>query len=339
MKGKLLIPALSLLAAACLLMVAGGLPYGGEPGVLRGGVMLALGVAAAAVCAVATVLGARGRIGRLAGGVACMALAVAGAAAVWEFGCLAAEYAGTGGIMWFGAAGMAALSLVGLLFIAIFGYLGYLAMRENLWTPGMHAAIFLILVGACVDGTLCEQRSLICPVHPTSSPELSVDEQQNLPFRIRVRRVEIERYDASTSYAVLQARNGKFEIIGEAEREGDAVRFGKESWKLNDRKDAEGWVLPGGKGMRLLMRRPRPVREYRVYCHVGDGETNEELLRVNHPLSHDGWKIYLMDCTQEGNAVRLLARRAPGRPGVIGGSVLLVLCAFGWGFSKKGGAA
>ena len=342
MKGKLLTLTVALLAAACLLMVAGGLPYGGEPRVLRGGVMVVIGAVGAVICAVAAGYKAFGHLWRLVAGLLSIMFCVAGAVAAWNFFSKAAEFVRIGGLMVFGAAGMACLGIVGVLFVVIFGYLAVLAMRRGLWTAGMHAAVAIILMGVYVDYALSERRDVVCPVRVTSPSERGAAHPLDLPFRLDVRRVEVERYDTPESYAVMKHKNGQFKLIGEATREGDTLRFGGEIWRLDGRESGVRPLLFGeGEEMRVLVRREAPVREYRAYCVVGEegGATREELLRVNHPVACGGWLIYLMDCTPEGDEVRLLVRRAPGRPWIYVGSILLVFCSFGWSFGRKGGEA
>jgi hypothetical protein len=84
----------------------------------------------------------------------------------------------------------------------------------------------------------------------------------------------------------------------------------------------------------------RVPRLFEAFVEVAHGDARvEHVLRVNHPLSIDGWRIYLMSHSQTPRPyVVLLLRRDPGRLLVLAGIWCLILGVAGlcWGGDTGG---
>ena len=315
-KGPMLRATGMLLGAICVLLLAGGMPGGG---------------------------GSAGHRMRMVMGVIFLFFAVAGIGVMAHCGVESLRWAHMGGGMWFGAVGMGCLAIVGALFSAIFGYLAHLSLRvEKLWVAVAHLSVVLVVVGAFTDA-YAEQRFTL--TRHVGEPSVVHDKMrgESLPFSVEVKDMQVERYEGSDTYTLLEHRNGRWLPVAEAKREGAAIRCGQEEWSM-----AELRALPGGEGrylalpgspMRVLVQQPGPVKEYRAVCRLsaarGESEARECTLRVNDPASWGDWRIYLMSCSADGRQVQLMLRRAPGRPLVFTGLVGVFLCCFAWAFGNK----
>ena len=332
-----------LLGALCVLLLAGGLPWGGIEAVYGGGLMRVLGGLAGGVAVwAAWKLSAGHRLRMLVGRVA-LFFVVSGVGVLlhcWE---KAQHCASLGGGMWFGAVGMGCLAVVGVLFSVIFGYLAHLCLRvEKLWLAVAHLGIVLVVVGAFVD-VCCEQRLAVTRHVGAPSVLQGKSADKLAPFEVEVKDLHVERYASSESYTLLVHRSGRWLPIAVAKREGDSFRCGQEIWPVENLR-----ALPGGEGRylalpgspaRVLVQQPGQVREYRAVCRfsptLGEGEGRDVTLRVNHPASLDHWQIYLMNCSADGRQVQLLLRCAPGRPLVFAGLLGVLLSCFAWAFRDK----
>ncbi len=332
-----------LLGALCVLLLAGGMPWGGVAAVYGGGLMRLLGGMMGVVCGWAAWRLSMGHRLRTLLGVISLFLVVSGVSVFVYCGGESLRWAGMGGGMWFGAVGMGCLATVGVLFSIIFGYLAHLSLRvEKLWLAVAHLSVVLVVAGVFVDA-YAEQRLAL--THCIGEPSVVRNKMRDalVPFLVEVKDMQIERYGSSHTYTLLEHRNGRWLPIAEAKREGGAIRCGQEQWPV-----AELRAFPGGEGrylalpgspMRVLVQQPGPVKEYRAVCRLsaarGDGESREVTLRVNAPASWGEWRIYLMSCSEDGRQVQLLLRRAPGRPLVFAGLVGIFLCCFAWAFGNR----
>lgn len=332
---------LMLLGAGCVLLLAGAFPLAGAPGVYHGGLMAALGVAVAALSTWGAWRLARGSMLRLLGGCICAALAGAGGAGCVVFGAECFSYARLGGAMWFGVVAMGCYALVGLLFLGIFTFLALRLMTRRLWLAALHLSLVLLLAGAYADAVGGAAYPCSCivgaaPVSPRTAPP-------GFPFRLQVLHFEVERYAAAESYTLLEHRQGRWVPLATPRRSGDALVLGDERWPVSSLVRAPGMpqpfrLLPGAPP-RLLLAQPGPVREFRATCRLipQQGAAREEQLRVNAPISCEGWRVYLMHYSEHGGrtVVELLLRRSPGRLPALAGMVALILCSIGWSFTPK----
>lgn len=329
--------ALRVLFALCTLLLAGGLPWGGAEEVYRCGFMQVLGGGIGVMCLCAARRLSRGESARFAAGAVCLFFALAGVGIALKFGGKTYTFARMGGGMWFGAVGTACSALIGLCFIAVFGYLGYLCMRvKKLWVAGMHLCLVVLLIGAFVD-FYCEQRiPLVCAA---DAPD-SFTGDPKLPFSVSVKHLDIIRYNDTDTYILMVHRAGKWHAEARGTRDGSRIRFGDESRQLSELHRINGgnnrfYAIPGYPP-RILVQQMPPVREYRAVCslRIPQGKIEEADIRVNEPAEWEGYKIYLMNCSADGRRVQLPARRAPGDVWVRSGAIGFLLCSCGWFFSR-----
>lgn len=340
---------IAVLAAVCLLLAAGGFPLMGAPAVYKGGMMLILAALAALLALWGGWRLAKGRRAQFVFGLVSVFLATAGLVAVWQFGTQAAAYARIGGAMWFGAAGMASLALVGLLFTAIFGFFMLKLMDNRLWLAGAHWSFCLLAAGAGID--YCGEVS--CPLWLPANGS-AIEEAQaadgtkfSLGFKLQAEDFGIERYDdAPPAYTLYQWTGGKWNPIARPNLQNGRLIHGQESWPANSLQKnpflgSQPYVLLQGEPARLLMQDEPAVRSYHARCRVtssyrGREEAREETLRVNEPISCNGWRIYLMGYRPMGGGalLQLEARRAPGRLPALAGMVGLIICCAFWCWGK-----
>ena len=341
---KLLKATLFLLGAYGLLLLAGGFPLAGAPEVYKSGLMLLLAGGIAFVSLWGAWRLSSGMRRRFAVGLGFLFLTCVGVVAAWKFGGMSLVWARQGGPMWFGAVAMACMALVGLLFCAIYGFFTLRLLTRRLWLAAVHACALLVLGGAWADYVGGEQAQYHCLVGKEAAvPQWNGKLSQQPPFSIRVTQFDVLYY-GEPSYSLFSFENGQPVLLGTPELRGDTLVLGEESWALASAQHVPGMpylVLPG-KPARLLLSHDRPVKEYRAECllTLGTGEHAEErreTLRVNEPISCEGWMIYLMNYSPQadGAKVVLMLRRAPGRIPALLGMVALILCTAGWCFSPN----
>lgn len=323
----------------------------GAPAVYKGGMMLILAALAALLALWGGWRLAKGRRVQYLFGLAAVFFATAGLVALWQFGAQAANCARIGGAMWFGAAGMACLALVGLLFAAIFGYFALKLMDSRLWLAGAHWSFCLLVAGAGID--YCGEVS--CPLWLRADGS-AIEEAQaadgtryGLGFKLQANSFGVERYDdAPPAYTLFQWTGGAWAPIARPSLQDGRLVHGEESWaadslQKNPVLGSQPYLLLPGEPARLLLQDEPAVRSYHAQCRVtttyrGREETRDETLRVNEPISCNGWRIYLMSYRPMGGSalLQLEARRAPGRvPALAGMAGLIICCAFRfWGSPK-----
>lgn len=348
--------ALMVLGSGAVLLLAGAFPLAGAPGVYRGGLMLLLGLAVVVLCLWGAWRVARGHMVRLICGMLCLFLACAGLVAAWRFGELAVglqgkdDVAGAIAALWFGRVGLLCNAMVGLLFTAIFGFLTLRLMQRRLWLAALHIWVALLLVGANVDffGAEVNYRVSVPPVSDGRS-WVSIGGEESPAIRISVLSFEVQRYEDAAVCTLLHHVNGAWQPVGAPVRQGEEYVLGEERWPVSSLRSEPGmaqrYLLLPGKPLRMLLEGAAPVKDYRAICRLticrptGD-EVREELLRVNHPISCEGYLIYLMNYTPPTHAgqplmVDMEVRRAPGRVPALLSMLGIIICTFGWCFSKR----
>lgn len=335
------------LGACCVLLLAGGFPLMGAEGVYAGGAALVLSLVLGLLCLLGMWRLSAGARLRFLCGMLGSFFCTAGVVAVVLFGKMGVAYARQGGPMWFGAAGMFCMGLVGALFVLIFGFLAYRLMSRRLWLAGAHACVALVLAGAWMDYSGERRTVLTLPVDArteVSSVRLEDGRVEPLGFSLRMDDFQVSHYE--TEGYTLYGYGEAWEVLGHPRREGQRLRWGEESWDVAELREAPGMpqpflVLPG-ETPRLLMRDVPPVKDYTARCllkteYRGRAEERWEDLRVNEPLSCRGWRFYLMNYrpTEEVMRVELQARYSPGRWPTLAGMVGLILCTACWCWWKK----
>ncbi len=335
-----------LLGAAGLLLSVGGFPLVGKPQVYHSGPMVGLGVATALLALWGGWRLAAGQRVRFVCGLVSCFFACAGIMALWMYGGKALQYAGMGGIMWFGALGMACTAMVGVLFSCIFGYFVYRLMSRRLWLAGVHWSMALLALGVYLD--YCGEvraaaqlpsngRVTVCEVMTPAGEKLQ------LPFSLRVDSFTASYY-GEDSYSLYQREGSGWELLGHPTVTVDCLTFGGEMWALEDLQNMPGIPQPclllparGEQPERLLIRNARTVKDYAAACHIetthrGRPEVLEDVVRVNEPLHCKGWLIYLNSYSPMSSStlVTLQLRKAPGRFPALAGMVGVILCTACW---------
>ena len=348
----LLKAALMALGAGGVLLLAGAFPVDGVPAVYRSGLVRVLGLVLGLLCLCGAWRLSSGARVRLLCGAVCAFLACAGVAAVWCFGEMslvftgrnAAEPAGAGA--YFGVLGFVCMGLVGLLFAAIFGFLTLRLLSKRLWLAGLHGWLALLLAGAFVDFRAEVAAPLRLAVGAAGVELPPVGSQAGLT--LRVKDFKTLRYEGAAGYALLRHEGGRW-VPAEAvpELRGDEVVLGAERWPLaalqKEPQSGQRYLMLPGNPARLLLEQPTPVREFSALCSLrlhrpGGDELREATLRVNEPLSCEGYRIYLMSYTPGASAaaptvVDLLVRTAPGRRLALVAMLGVILCTVGWSFA------
>ena len=318
-----------------------------HPETYHSGLMLGLGIASGLVCFIGACALARQHFLRLLAGLLLLGLAALALPGLLFFGEKAVHFARLGGAMWFGMVGMACLAFVSLMIAGVLGYLGFRAMRApGLWTAAMHLFIVCLLIGVYTDFYRARETPITCSVGGSAYPA------GEHPFSVQVESYEVKTYEGEETYSLLRHDKGRWQFVGSPKRDGAFVRLGSESWPLTSLlpapkeagSSAQRYLLLPGSPPRLLLQHAAPVREYIAFCRLkptinsalsfADGE-RQFLLRVNEPISFNGWLVYLLSADASGKRVQLLLRRSPGRPFIYIGAVGLALCSFVWGFAPK----
>lgn len=344
--------ALIILGASCTLLVAGAFPLMGAPAVYKSGAMLLIGILAATLAFLGGWKLAKGQRLRFLAGGACTFFTLTGLAALWEFIPQALSYARLGGAMWFGAIGMGSLALVGLLFTLIFGYFTCRLMNRRLWLAGAHWCLVLLALGAYTDYL----GETTCTLHLPADGKSSLSEARSrdgqthsLGFTLQANSFSIEYHDTGEpSFTLFQWKENHWEPLADLKPQGGVLSYKQESWPVGSLRQStdpgiQPYLLLPGEPARLLVQHPSPVRQYHAEClltapHRGQLEKRTVTLRVNEPISCEGWQIYLMGYQPMGNTalLQLEARRAPGRlPFALPGMIGIIICTAGWCWWKR----
>lgn len=192
-----------------------------------------------------------------------------------------------------------------------------------------HSGLVLILAGALVGFLLGQRTQFAAPVSSEHVlRELPGPGEQSIPlgFGLSVASFAVQFHDPD--YHLYLPPRGKgdyvFQRVLTPDREGRLVVDAALAVPAADLRDAQGgWVrqhvLPDGR--LLQMAEPVP-RHYEAILRISP-ETRPSrtaVLAVNHPVSEQGWRFYLMSYDQhQRQYVVLSARRDPGRILVIPG--------------------
>ena len=332
------------LGAVAVLLLAGGFPPAGVPGVYHGGAMLLAGLAVLMLCLWGTWRLASGQLVRLAVGLTSLFLAGAGVMGLWSFGAESCRMAAIGGPMWFGAVGVGCMAAIGALFAGIFGFLTWRLMHRRLWLAALHLCTALVLLGAGVDMLYSREHALSLEVGKAGAP-LPLSAGGSLtPL---VKNFEIERYEGSESYALLRHEGGRWVHQGTPQLQGEEIVYEGERWPVSSLQRIASmprpFLLIPGQPPRLLLQGEAPVKAYHADCrltlrHGDQQEIQEVTLRVNKPVGCKGWLLYLMSyrpLSDGSTRVELLARHAPGRFLTLLGFIGIILSTAGWCYHPR----
>lgn len=338
---------LMILGGACLLLFAGAFPLMGAPELYRGGAMLAIGLLAALLALWGGWKLTQGQRARFLLGALCTFFTCSGLVTAWQFGAKAISYLPLGGSMWFGALGMGCIAVVGLLFTAIFGFLMFKLMNKRLWLAGAHWSLFLMAGGSYLDYFGEITAPLYLPDDGKTEQDGVVTEEgqtEKLGFSLRVDDFAINHYEPT--YTLYEHRQNQWNPLASLTPQNGELSHEGESWNVSTLADphhtGRPFKLLQGTTLRLLMQDTPTVKEYRATCKItrpyrGRKEEYTAPLRVNEPISCNGWQIYLMSYRPMGTRSLLIlqARHSPGRLLSLAGMTGLILCTACWCWWKK----
>jgi cytochrome c biogenesis protein ResB len=223
--------------------------------------------------------------------------------------------------------------------------------RAGFWLT--HLGVVCVLAGGLGRLLWEEREQLIVPVtpyHTVRAARRADGSVRELPFGVTVERFRVDYYDpdywlcrpkettddgvSRTDYvperAVRLSRNGTYDVgppVGPIEAK--TLKTGDGDWVAQH-------VLPDGS---ILQRATATARRFEADLRVasGDGPALRTLLAVNAPVSHDGWRFYLMSYDRQAERyVVLTARRDPGRPFALAGIWALIVGVAAICFPKAG---
>lgn len=242
--------------------------------------------------------------------------------------------------------GMAGL----LLAYAVFGW----KLKANrLGFTLSHAGLVLVLGGAFAGFVASERVDVTVPISPTHAlRQLRGPDGTAIPlgFALGVTNFTVRFYDPDYHlYAPEPAgpdgRVTDYRHVASArmhrDRRFDFGDFGRiEAAALNPTGGDDLWAFQHrmpGPGDLMLQRGALTPRWFAAALRLEDpdGAVRVEDLAVNHPVSHRGWRFYLMSYDQQARRhVVLHARRDPGRPAVVAGLWMVMLGTFVTGLRR-----
>jgi hypothetical protein len=214
-------------------------------------------------------------------------------------------------------------------------------VRRRQWAECLaHLGAAVILAGGLIDSRWAIKAELQVPVGAEPPVErLDVGDRRSVDFGfgISVPRFEVVFYEPD--YYLYQLRTGApaspeqqdprdFELVGKFRVRPDGLldlgRHGQVKPGLLGTPEGEWTPMYRLNERAVLQLGSRTPRSFDAVLRIDQGaRKSDQSLRVNHPVSCQGWKFYLMsygdDGVSAGRTAVLLARRAPGRPAVVAG--------------------
>lgn len=215
-----------------------------------------------------------------------------------------------------------------------------------------HLGVVVVLVGAFLGFVLGRKTQFAAPIAaehaireiPGPDPNVTIE----LPFDIAVTHFDVQFYppiyhlytppslpapqdDAEPNNEYAYQKDVRILPDNTLDLEGDD-HITAESLQDDQGNWVRQFVLPSG---RLLQMGDPTPKHYEAVIRVTDpeGESRTERLAVNQPLSHRGWRFYLMSYDRETRRyIWLSARHDPGRSAVIAGiwAIILGIAALCW---------
>ena len=193
-----------------------------------------------------------------------------------------------------------------------------------------HAGPLVLLCGALGGFLWGRQGTLVLPLterHPTDAVRLDDGQTASLGFPVSATLFRVDYYPPQ--YDVY--RNGTDLIRRVPVDETPAVDLGEGGWvRVEELKEpgedrwAEAYTLTNGWVLREVPRTARSFEAQLAFAGT-DGARRRESLRVNHPVTHKGWRFYLQSYDSESQRyVVVSARRDPGRGLVVAGIWMMV---------------
>ncbi len=209
----------------------------------------------------------------------------------------------------------------------------------------LHLGGVLVIAGAFLDLAKEQKLSFTLPLGPQYATDFLREDdslvQAQLPFSIAAKDFHVEYYPQT--FTLFQRDGTKIKKAEDGYNRKDEVLFAKHDFRVPQSrlKDGSGAYLPFlFLNEEFVVLKDRPTEKYyRADFLVIDGDDSRtQELAVNHPVTHKGWRFYLVShgASPGGTPfVKLTARNAPGRYWVIPGIYLLIAGSFWFAFKKK----
>lgn len=233
--------------------------------------------------------------------------------------------------------------LTGLI-ISLLAVLGVWFCRRKPALLLLHLGAVLILAGAYIDFALEKKVSFGIFVGDDYVSNIVYDEKTKtdipLDFSFVVRSFEVAYYPQT--FSLYGMTEGQPERLEEGINKKDGVEFKKHNLFLtfDELKDEKGDFMPYRlvEGKMIAAKDRLTEKFYKADFRIKDkGETKDLVLAVNHPVSWNGWRFYLMShgVNQDKQYVYLTARHAPGRFCSLSGMYVLIAGSFLFAFLRK----
>ena len=201
----------------------------------------------------------------------------------------------------------------------------------------VHVGIIVIIAGAAIGFFTGRSAVITLPItgdHTVARVRASDDSFIPLGFRFAVTDFSVEMYEPD--YALFRPTDTKdnpdytFVRMIRANTDGVFVvspsnRVGGIELQIRSNVWMRQYVLDNGL---ILQKAPAVPRRFDATLKFSDtaSAAREVPLRVNHPVTHHGWRFYLMSYQEEPElCVELTVRKDPGRRIVIAGMYALML--------------
>lgn len=337
---------LAVTAAALMILIAGAWPMCGAPEVYRSGFLLLLGgvIGILSFCAGAALTGKQWWRLLLAALLAFIATGCLCGA--WMYTVAGIEFAAGGEWRWLGSLGRwimatAMLGMVGVSFVGVFRL-----MTHRLWLAAVHFSLVAMGIGCFADycGEVKGPLVLSMPQEgEVPMMQKSVYDGNRLHpfgFSLGLKQFTVLRYEDAVTCRLCVYKNGRWLVQTELTPQNGILKTDGISVPLSELKMLPGmphamYVLEDG---RVIVKNDAPVKSYEAVCVIeNEGKREEYRLRVNEPISYNGWLFYLMHCDTEAGkqTVYVTARCAPGRPWMIGGMAALMISVAFWCWLPK----
>lgn len=233
----------------------------------------------------------------------------------------------------------APMLLIGLFTAVLSLFAAFFIRGRNIGLCLLHAGSFLILAGAYMDFVSEQKMTGSFYVGEEYYPN-SAGQTHAPDFRFVIRDFKVDYYSLPV-YALMEGKTRQ--ELEEGVITNDAIVFPDHHLSLPlARMEAVASTphpflfLEGSK--LVYMKKPAVEKYYEADFLITDQDsTHEYKMAVNHPVTHNGWRFYLMNHGKQDNRqiVSLIVRHAPGRLWVKTGILLLVAGTFLFSFFRR----
>lgn len=237
-----------------------------------------------------------------------------------------------------------AFLLIGLI-IGLLAILGIWFCRRKPALLLLHLGAVLIMIGSYIDFALEKKVSFGIFVGDEYVSKILYDEKTQveipLDFSFVIRSFDVQYYPQT--FSLYEKKDEKEpERVEEGINKEDRVDFKKHdiSMPFSELKDENGEYLPYRlvDAKQIIAKDRLTEKFYKAdFRIIDDGEQKDLVLAINHPITYDSWRFYLMShgVNQGRQYVYLQARNAPGRYWSLGGMYVLIVGSFLFTFLRK----